>query len=138
MKLLTKHTDYAIRALVYLARRPDAFVSAREIAEEQIVPYPFLRRILQSLIQAKLVVSQGGVCGGVKMARAPGKIRVVDIIDLFQGEVQLMDCMMRSKACPHRPTCPLRGEVSKIEALVEKEFGKITIAKLIAKRHEAT
>ena len=58
MKLFTKHTDYAIRALLELAGSKDEFLSARQIAKQQRIPYQFLRQILQGLIKNKLVISK--------------------------------------------------------------------------------
>ena len=55
MKLLTKETDYAVRALVYLAANRDRFVSSREISKEEEIPLPYLRRILQKLREEKIV-----------------------------------------------------------------------------------
>ena len=39
MKLITKNTDYAIRALMVLAKHKGEYVSAREIAGEEKLPY---------------------------------------------------------------------------------------------------
>ena len=55
MKLLTKNTDYAVRALLHLARRKKEFVSSREISREEKIPLHYLRRILQKLKEEKLV-----------------------------------------------------------------------------------
>ena len=51
MKVLTKNTDYAIRALMVLAKDRNNFLSAKKISIGQNIPYQFLRRILQGLIK---------------------------------------------------------------------------------------
>ena len=76
MKLLTKDTDYAVRAIVNLARNPEGYRSSRTIADEESIPLQFLRRILQTLTKAGLVVSREGVTGGVKLKSKPKDIRV--------------------------------------------------------------
>ena len=130
MKLLTKHTDYAIRALLELAKNKDEFLSARQIAEQQRIPYQFLRQILQGLIKNKLVISKEGSRGGFRIDKNPNLMSIVDIIAIFQGNIQLSDCMFRNKLCANRSSCVLRKQINRVEKLVDKEFRGITIGRL--------
>ena len=57
MKLITKNTDYAVRSLLTLAEDRSRILSAKEIAEKQEIPYPYLRRILQILTKNSLIGS---------------------------------------------------------------------------------
>jgi Rrf2 family protein len=131
MKVLTKHTDYAIRALLALATRKEVYVSAKTIAEEQAIPYQFLRRLLQDLIRNGLVVSKEGAGGGVRLAGNPDEIKIKDIIEIFQGKVQVSECMFRKQICANRANCVLRHEIIRIEQMVSNEFEKISIGKLL-------
>jgi len=97
MKLLTKETDYAIRTMMHLARQNDGFVSSRDISRKEGIPLQFLRRILQSLIKGGLVESREGVNGGASLKADPADIRIADLIRLFQGNIQLTECMFRKK-----------------------------------------
>lgn len=133
MKILTKDTDYAVRALILLASEKDVFLSAKKISKTLDIPYHFLRGILQKLIQKGFVESKEGVSGGVRIIKRPSKIRIIDLMRVFQGDFELSDCMFRQKICPDRKTCVLRKEIKRIENIVEKEFEKLTIGKLIQK-----
>jgi Rrf2 family protein len=133
VKTITKNTDYAIRALMALAERKGQFISAREIASQQKVPYPFLRRILHGLIRSRLIESKEGSGGGVRLLKDPAEIKIVDLIYIFQGGVELADCMFRRKLCPNRSKCVLRTEIKRIEGIVVREFGKMTIQSFIDK-----
>lgn len=133
MKLLTKNTDYAIRALIELATYEGEYLSSRKIADKQNIPYQFLRGIMQKLIRNNLIESKEGVAGGSKLNKNPEKIKLVDVIRIFQGEIEISDCLFQKKLCENRETCVLRREIKRIEALVEKEFGKLTIKGLISK-----
>jgi len=137
MKLLTKNTDYAIRALIELALHEGEYLSVREIAKNQKMPYQFLRSITQKLIKHKLVASKEGVKGGLKMVEDPAKIKIVDVIQAFQGEIELSDCLFQKQICSNRKICVLRKEIQRIEGLVTKEFGKLTIMGLIKKMKNA-
>ncbi|MFH1578440.1 MAG: Rrf2 family transcriptional regulator [Candidatus Omnitrophota bacterium] len=131
MKLLTKNTDYAVRALLELTRQKGAFISARQVAKEQDIPYQYLRRILRELIKNGLVISREGSRGGFKINKKPDSIAVVDVVKLFQGDIQFSECMFRNKICANRSKCVLRKEVQRIEKIVKKEFKGITIARLL-------
>jgi Rrf2 family protein len=137
MKLLTKESDYAIRAIVHLARRRDGYVSSREISRSEKIPLAFLRRIFQPLVKRRLLESREGVSGGVRLKARPEDIRVVDIIEIFQGSIQLSECMFRKKICSNRRSCVLRKRIQAIEALVTRELGDITIAGLVNDLEEA-
>ena len=140
MKLLTKETDYAIRAIMNLARPHDGFVSSRDISRKEGIPLQFLRRILQSLIKGGLVESREGVNGGVSLKADPADIRIADLIRLFQGNIQLTECMFRKRICSNRKTCVLRKRIKKIESMVTGEFEGLTIRDLLRDlevQHEA-
>jgi Rrf2 family protein len=130
MKLLTKNTDYAVRALVRLARDPGRYLSATELARREAIPAPFLRRILQPLIRAKYLTAREGAAGGVRLRRRAAAIRLIDVIELFQGTFQISECMFRKRICPNRPTCPVRRRVAAISDRLAAEFAGITIATL--------
>ena len=131
MKLLTKETDYAIRAIMSLAGRGDGFVPSRDVSRQEGIPLQFLRRILQTLIKAGFVESREGANGGVKLKTAPGSIKIADIIRLCQGNIQLTECMFRRKICSNRKTCVLRKRIKKIENMVTREFEAMTLEDLL-------
>jgi Rrf2 family protein len=136
MRLITKNTDYAIRALLSLASTPGGVRSAKEISREQGIPYQFLRRILNALIAAKMVTAREGVKGGYSLAGAAAKIKITDVICIFQGEVRLSECLFRSRPCANRATCVLRRQIVRIEGMVQREFQGLTIGGLLKEMRE--
>ena len=79
-------SDYALRALIELAVRPDgAPVSAEELGRLQGIPRGFLQAILADLRRAGVVESQRGQSGGWRMARPPGEVTVADVIRAIDG-----------------------------------------------------
>lgn len=136
MKLLTKDAEYAIRALLALAKGRDVFLSVRDISKSQDIPYQFLRRVLQKLIKQKLVKSREGAGGGFRINKNPDAIDVVDIIKIFQGNIRFSDCMFRKQLCRNRSTCVLRKEIKRIEELVDKKFRGISIGVLLKRMYQ--
>jgi Rrf2 family protein len=79
-------SDYALRALIEIARRADgAPVSAEEIGNLQDIPHGFLQSILADLRRAGVVMSQRGQSGGWLMGRAATEVTVADVIRAVDG-----------------------------------------------------
>jgi len=127
MKLITKDTDYAIRALMYLGRNIDKFIPSSEISSSERIPKHFLRTILQKLIKAGILVSREGSSGGVMLNKKSEEVCIIDVINIFQGRVQVSDCMFRNKVCPERAKCVIKSKIAAIESRLIKEFESITI-----------
>jgi DNA-binding IscR family transcriptional regulator len=78
------------------------------------------------------VLSKEGAGGGVRLGKNPVEIGVAEVIEIFQGKVQVSECMFRKQLCSNRANCVLRHEIMRIEQMVNQEFSKVTIGKLIA------
>jgi len=83
---VTAKSDYALRALIEIARRGDAGpVSAEELGRLQDIPHGFLQAILADLRRAGVLVAQRGQSGGWRMARDPDQVTVADVIRAVDG-----------------------------------------------------
>ncbi|MEN6299359.1 MAG: Rrf2 family transcriptional regulator [Anaerolineaceae bacterium] len=83
---LTSRSEYALLALVFLARNESAgFISVETIAVAQEIPPKFLEQILLALKRAKYLRSAKGQHGGYRLARPANKISLAEIIRLFDG-----------------------------------------------------
>lgn len=130
MKLITRNTDYAVRALCYIAKEGKESVSAAEMVAMLKIPRPFLRKILQTLSGEGLLRSTRGQGGGFALSRPPAKILLTDLIQIFQSTIQLNECVFKKKICPHRSVCMLKKEIDAIEREVSGRLGRISIASL--------
>jgi Rrf2 family protein len=83
MRVSTK-SDYALRALIEIARSDDV-VSAERIAAKQDIPATFLQAILADLRRAAIVASQRGQSGGWRMAADPSSVAIADVIRAVDG-----------------------------------------------------
>ena len=131
MKRISRDTDYAVRAFIYMAQNPRKTVSVSELTENVNIPRAFLRRILQVLCKHKLLRSQKGKGGGFLLAKSVEKISLIELMRIFQGEVRLIECLFKRKVCPDKKVCPLRRKVQKIEQDTLKQLELITIGSLL-------
>lgn len=131
MKLLTKNTDYAVRALLHCALDSTGrYVPSSEMAQAQGIPLRFLRSLLQKLIKGGFLEAREGKSGGVRLAKPPESITVLDLMRLLQGELHVSECLFRRRLCPARTGCVLRRRLLSIENGLSREFAAITIGGL--------
>ena len=83
---LTRRSEYALLALIHLARaKGEGYVAVAAIAEAQGLPAEFLEQLLIALKRARLVKSQKGPHGGYQLARPADKISLAEVIRLLDG-----------------------------------------------------
>jgi len=131
MKLITRDTDYALRALCLMAKRKGKMISVSDMVRELKMPRPFLRKILQRLNKEKILKSYKGLGGGFLLAMPENKIFLTDLMEIFQGNLHLNECFFKKLPCPNIKTCRLRKKINNIERFVKRELKAITIASLL-------
>jgi len=131
MKLITRDTDYAIRAICFMAKKRYRVVSVSELVKELKIPKPFLRKILQILNRSNVLKSYKGSGGGFILNRPADKIFILDIITANQGPFGLFGHTFKDKACRQASKCPLKKKLDVIESNIRKDLKSITIADLI-------
>lgn len=93
---LTTRSEYALLALIHLARQPKGeYVPVPSIAESRDIPAKFLEQILLTLKRARYVRSQRGQRGGYTLARAAREITVAEVIRLFDGALAPTESVSR-------------------------------------------
>jgi len=131
MTLITKDTDYAIRALCFLAKTSHEPHSVKELSKGLHISYPFLRKIMQALTKHGFLRSVKGKGGGFTLTRSPQEIFITQIIDLFQGPIQLKNCRIKHLMCPDFQHCLLRENISNIETYAQQVLKSVTIQSLL-------
>ncbi len=83
---LTSKSEYALLALVYLARQTEGvYVSVDTIAKAREIPAKFLEQILLALKRGHYVTSVKGQRGGYRLLKKPADITLAEVIRLFDG-----------------------------------------------------
>ncbi len=125
---LTSRSEYALLALVHLARHADkGFLSVQSIAAAQNIPARFLEQILLTLKRGRYVRSLKGQRGGFCLARPPERITLAEIIRLFDGALAPTESASRY----FYDTTPIEKERKMLRVLKE-------IRDMVSQRLEAT
>lgn len=131
MKLITRDTDYALRALIFIARHPKSVVSASELVAQLKIPRPFLRKIMQELQHSGMLFSHKGQGGGFVLARPARRISLSEVMAVFQGPFVLNECLFKKSPCSNRKNCGLRRKILRIERYVRTQLGLIMVSSLL-------
>jgi len=130
VKLITRDTDYALRAICFLAKDKRR-LPVVELTKALKIPQPFLRKSLQRLNKKGILKSYKGLGGGFLLAMPADKIILTDLIGIFQGPFSLNECFLKKKPCPKRNICALKKKIDRIEKYVASELSSISIADLL-------
>ncbi len=153
----TRKVDYALIALVSLARGADdnadaAPQSARQIAERYNMPAPMVMKLLKMLNKAGVVRARRGARGGYELAGDPAALRIRDIIQAVDGPIRMAPCCEdlgieaspgddganTEKACRISPDCPIMKPIQRLNERVLGLLEQLTLADLLGDMTEVT
>lgn len=100
-------TEYAIRAMVYLAKHPDQRLSTRALHEALDIPYKYLGRIMSRLAEAGLVSVKHGKYGGYQISSQRDAIFLYQIADVVEGLEDYERCILGFPDCSDEAPCAL-------------------------------
>jgi len=129
---ITRQADYAVRAVLYLARLGTTERAATStVAEEQRIPPSFLAKIISQLSIAGLLHTSRGARGGVTLAREPKDISLLEVIEAIDGPIQLNECVGEDGLCSFDDDCVLRPVWSEAQNELVKRLKGTNFAQLL-------
>lgn len=123
-----------MRCILLLSKEPDRIISANEISKSMLIPRSFLAKILQRLSLKGIVKSTQGVSGGFQLAKKPGKINLLEVIEAIQGPSAMSICAIDKRICGLSGTCAVHPIWVELREDVEKRLKRENFAKLARKR----
>jgi Rrf2 family transcriptional regulator, iron-sulfur cluster assembly transcription factor len=131
MKLSTR-SRYGTRILVELARqRGHGPVQIGEISRRQEIPVKYLEQLIRPLKQAALVRSVRGPKGGHSLAKKPQEITLGQIVRLFEGQSDLVECVSHPEKCAMSDDCQVRSAWKDATQVLYEKLDSTTIADLV-------
>jgi len=127
MPLFSTRTDYALVLLVGLARKK-SFSSLRLLAKEYHLPYRYVSRLAVNLKDAGFLKSREGIQGGYMLAKNSKTIKVIDVVELFEGEFACTRCTKKGGNCANEKFCAMRGNWFKMQEQLIRALQHYSIA----------
>jgi Rrf2 family transcriptional regulator, iron-sulfur cluster assembly transcription factor len=135
MKLSTR-SRYGARILVDLARHhTQGPVQIGEISKRQHISVKYLEQLIRPLKQADLVTSVRGPKGGHLLAKRPQEITLGQIVRLFEGQSDLVECINNPEKCIMSEDCQVRLAWQDATQVLYEKLDSTTIADLIERNY---
>ncbi|MBZ5497298.1 MAG: Rrf2 family transcriptional regulator [Acidobacteriia bacterium] len=129
--MFSQTTEYALRAVVWLAAHGSEPQTTLQIAAATHVPAGYLSKVLQALGRANLVSSQRGLYGGFTLTRGPDTISVLAVVNAVDPIQRIETCPLGLKS-HGKELCALHRRLDNAIAHIQKAFAESTIADLLA------
>ena len=131
MKLSTR-SRYGARILVDLARHNDQGpIQIGEISKRQDISVKYLEQLIRPLKQASMVTSVRGPKGGHLLAKNPKNITLGQIVRLFEGQTELVECISNPEQCNMSDDCQVRLAWKEATRVLYEKLDSTTISDLI-------
>ncbi len=132
---LTKHTDYALRVLMLLARAPDKRATIGEIAGSYRISENHLMKIVHGLAKGGYVQTLRGKGGGLKLARPAEQIKVGDVVRDTEETLHVVECLAEDYGgdCRLSVSCKLKDVLNDAQRAFLSELDRYTLRDLVPK-----
>jgi len=137
MLKINRQTDYAVRIILALSKKVQgARVSSSEIGREMLIPPALLQRIVADLAAGGFILTQTGRDGGITLAHEPKQITLLQVVEHFEGELYLSDCVLKPNECPFERRCPVHCQWVRLKNVLRDEMARITFEQLVGEGHQ--
>lgn len=128
--MFTQTTEYALRAMAWLALSPNTLIPTGQLADRTKVPPHYLAKVLQQLANADLITGRRGVHGGYKLTRPANSITLLDVVRSVATVERITTCPLGLEN--HGPNlCPLHRRIDDTARLLIETYGSVTLQDLV-------
>ncbi len=132
MKISTKGR-YGVRILLDLALHENTEPRLiRDIAASQRISEKYISRLIIALRRAGMVRSIRGAHGGFRLAKAPGELTLLDIVEVMEGPLSIVDCVKMPGKCGSSGECATREIWERLNAEIRASMSRITLQDIVA------
>lgn len=135
--MLSKKTKYGIKALTFIARRPDRKpVQIATIAKSENISQKFLESILLTLRKSGFLGSKKGKGGGYYLLKDPKDIKMAPIMRILEGPIAMLPCVSlnfyeKCSDCPDENLCAVHNLMIEVRDSTLNIFNNKSLADLI-------
>lgn len=131
---LTKHSDYALRVLVYVAAAEGEQVSTEQIAEAYSISIHHLVKVVGTLGKAGFLTVKRGRFGGFVLSREPHEIRIGEVVAATEPDFAFVECMEEdNRNCVLTGACALVAPLREAQRAFLAKLDEYTLADVIGK-----
>jgi Rrf2 family nitric oxide-sensitive transcriptional repressor len=135
---LTRFTDYALRALVYLGARRERLSTISEIAAFYDISEAHLMKIVHRLATAGYIETLRGKGGGMRLSREPHLINLGDVVRDTEDNMNIVECFDPTRqSCPLLPACTLKSVLTEARRNFIATLDRYTLKDVLSRQTAA-
>ncbi len=117
--LLSQTAIYALRCLaILITLEPGERLTGKTLSERTDVPHDYLNKVMRQLGQAGIVRAVRGNSGGFSMNRPSHKVRIADVLNAVDMQLDLGKCAFSTGNCVAAAPCALHAIWSSLQGRV--------------------
>ena len=138
--MISTRGRYAIRIMLDLAEHDNGkYIPLKDIAARQEISKKYLEIIVKDMVAGGLLVGASGKGGGYKLCRKPEEYSVGEIIELMEGPLKSVACLMgKDVVCPRKDACETISMWTEFDTMVHNFFYSKKLTDLIKKENLLT
>ncbi|MDP1668622.1 RrF2 family transcriptional regulator [Phaeovulum sp.] len=128
---LTKFSDYALRALLHAASRPDELVTIEQTSDQFGISRAHMKKVVRLLTREGFLRGVRGRTGGYTLARAPEEINLGQVLRATEPDFGMVECFLPGNRCCITRRCGLPSVIDEALAAFIAAFDRHTLAQYV-------
>lgn len=137
--MFSKSTEYALRAIIYLAKNssPERKIGITELAEAIDSPKSFTAKILQKLTRNNVFISSiTGPNGGFYLTEQAKRKSLRQVLELLDEEEVISGCVLGLRECSETNPCPMHAQYKHIKPQLLHMLDHKTVGELASEMRD--
>ena len=129
---LTKHTEYALRVLLFVGSSEAEYVFTEDISQSYHISNHHLVKIVNQLGKEGVLQVRRGRQGGIRLGKPASDINLGELVRLTEPDFQLAECFAHGDAgCPIHSVCSLIDPLKQARDAFLATLDKYTLADIL-------
>ena len=131
---LTRHSDYSLRVLIFLAVNRDVLATIPQIAEAYGISRGHLMKVVHELGRLGYVETSRGRKGGMTLGKPAESIRIGQVLRETEESLALVTCFSKSEpgqGCKIDGFCRLKGVLAEAQRAFFDVLDRYSLADMV-------
>lgn len=136
MNRINRKVEYALISLKHMVqKKPGQLTTVKEICQAYGAPFDATSRVMQLLVQNKVLKSEQGAYGGYLIQKDLAKMNLLELIEIIMGPIEVIKCIngKDTSDCDLRDKCNVISPLSYLNEKMREFYFKINLSDLLSK-----